>query len=284
MSKHDDDILKQAKKWADSVKIALETGNYNEEEPDKTTEDWVRQADYKQDDFKFDEFFNFVHQNRFYSVDLSGGYPGYPFSQFQQNINALYLYYQYLKRFINYYTREASEHYERQHEIGEAAAELSGQLFYDFYEEMDITDEIAGIQYENIVMSLYTVFERFLKEFIKDNEGSNSPVLDLPKGDNTVNDYMNYLHREKKIFVPASVYYEYDKLRLIRNYFVHSSDRIGYKLQRALENDKNGIYEDGMIVINDQYIDSAFKTVGAIVKCIEKFTVQGFKRNGSEKN
>lgn len=279
MAKYDDDILREAGKWADGVKRALETGEYDTEEPDKTTEEWGRQAEYKKDDdFLFDEFFNHIHQNRFYCVDFTKPYPGYCFSQFQQTLNALYLYYQYLKRFINHYTREASEYYERQHEIGEAAAELSGQLFYGFYEEMDITDEISTIQYENIVMSLYTVFERFLKDFIRDNEGGDAPILNLPKGDNTVNDYMNYLHRAKKIFVPASLYYEYDKLRLIRNFYVHSSDHIGYKLHRALENDQTGIYENGIIVINDKYVDSAFKTIGSIVKCIEDFIIQEFEK------
>ena len=262
--KYGEDILKSAKDLVDSFDEWLKS-DMPEEEDNSELAIGLK----KHTDFSFNASFNQTIYDKFVNETDLYYFEGTPFRGFREDISSLYLYYQYLKRFINYYVEEASKYYERQRKIAEAADELEGyDGFWKYEPELDATKRIYQIEYENIVMSLYTVFERFLKRYIKDND-PNSEVLRRSQGDHTVLDYMQYL-RNKGIFVPRELFDDFDKIRLIRNHFVHSNDTIGFKLRRSLEKDKNDILQNDQIVINEKFIEASFISISEIVRCIEK--------------
>ena len=203
MKKYNDDTLKEAKELVDSFDEWISS------DLPETTLDPNLESKMKSDkDYQFDTNFNESIRSRYYQPEDQ--FWGSAFWYFEQNINGLYLYYQYLRRFINYYVGEALKHYEHQRDVADAASGMQRSVdFWDYEEEIDTTESINQIEYENIVMALYRVFEKFLKEYIQEND-PNSPVLRESKGDHTVLNYMNYL-RKQNIFFPKKLYDEFTK-------------------------------------------------------------------------
>ena len=232
----------------------------NEEEAEEISDALFRELEREAlqkagDDYSFDEGFNFFIQGKHYQA--VNGY--IVFVRFEYNYDCLYAYYQYTKRFIAAFVKDADE----AHAENEAAG----------YGELDLpAGELTKINYQSILMMAYTTFESFLREFIEFID-ENAGVLKKPYDDTTTLQYLKFLHFDKNIFIPRKLYRQYDQVRLVRNYFAHSLSEPQVQLLRQLkEDDPCGILGKGgdCLFLNEKYMEFAFSTLGRVVKSIEK--------------
>ena len=223
---------------------------YYEELPDKK----------ESDDYSFDSDFNDAIEAKYYENELNHAL----FIEIEFNFDTIYTYYQYTKRYITAYENKADQYYkELSEEMGEPI-----DLYY-------VNGLLTDLNCESILLMIYSAFEAFLRRFIKYIDKS-AGVLRSPKSDQTPSEYLKYLHDEKNIFLPKSLYWQYDQIRLVRNYYAHSLDYMQYKLKKSLRNDPYGIVGGYSINVNDKYIEHVFEVLGKMVKSIEKAFVENY--------
>ena len=230
----------------------------SEEEAQKISEEAFREMEKaaKQkapDDYSFDDLFNGYIEGVHYVAE--NGYV--MFIKFEYELDSLYRYYQYTKRFIASFEK-ATEECVREHEE-------------EGYGELDIAPgELTKINFQSILLMAYTAFESFLRDFIEVID-EKAGVLRRPYDDTTTLKYLQFLHYEKSIFVPSKLFHKYNEVRLVRNYFAHSLDEPQVKLVSYLEDDPCGILSKNKkyLLLNERYMEFAFGTLGKMVKAIE---------------
>ena len=209
------------------------------------------------DDYSFDETFNIYIQRKHYEAE--NGWV--VFIRFESDFDCLYEYYQYTKRFIAAFVKEAKTAAKEHEEAG--------------YGELDLpAGQLIEINYQSILMMAYSTFESFLREFIEFID-ENAGVLQKPYDDTTTLQYLKFLHFEKNIFIPRKLYRQYDQVRLVRNYFAHSLSEPQVQLLRQLKEDDpyrilGKIGDTDWLFLNERYMEYAFATLGKVVKSIEK--------------
>lgn len=209
------------------------------------------------DDYSFDETFNIYIQGKHYETENGN----IAFIRFECDYDCLYAYYQYTKRFIAAFVKDADE----AHAENEAAG----------YGQLDLpAGELVEINYQSILMMAYTTFESFLREFIELID-EKAGVLQKPYDDTTTLQYLKFLHFDKNIFIPRKIYRQYDQVRLVRNYFAHSLSEPQAQLLRQLKEDDpchilGKIGDTDWLFLNEKYMEFAFSTLGKVVKAIEK--------------
>jgi hypothetical protein len=99
----------------------------------------------------------------------------------------------------------------------------------------------------------------------------NAGVLKTPYDDTTTLQYLKFLHIEKNIFIPRKLYYKYNEIRLVRNYYAHSLNEVQAQLLKYLQDDPCGILSVDLkyIFLNERYMEVVFGTLGKMVKAIE---------------
>lgn len=209
------------------------------------------------DDYSFDESFNIYIQGKHYETE--NGWVA--FVRFESEYDCLYAYYQYTKRFISAFVKDADNIAREHEEAGYGGLDLPA-------------GELIKINYESILMMAYTTFESFLREFIELID-EKAGVLQKPYDDTTTLQYLKFLHFDKNIFIPRKLYRQYDQVRLVRNYFAHSLSEPQAQLLKQLKEDdpcnilgKIGV--DDCLFLNERYMEFAFATLGKVVKSIEK--------------
>lgn len=224
----------------------------NEQEFHNYLDDLI--AGKKDDDYSFDDNFNFAIDNKFYEAENSY----VMFVALEENFNSIYQYYQYTKRYVRSYETIANDYY---HSL---AKDESDAVF----EEFAPNGQLIDLNCESSLLMVYSAFEAFLRQFIEFID-EKAGVLKCPDDDLTTLKYLSFLHYDKNIFVPKTLYKDFNEIRLVRNYYAHSLDKIQFKLQKSLENDPYGIIQGPFIVVNDEYIDHVFDVLGKMVKAIE---------------
>ncbi len=234
----------------------------SEEEAKKISDEAFREIEREakqkaNDDYSFDDSFNFYIQGKHYKTE--NGWVA--FIRFECNYDCLYAYYQYTKRFIAAFVKDANAAAKEHEEAG--------------YGELDLpASELIRINYQSILMMAYTTFESFLREFIEFID-ENAGVLKKPYDDTTTLQYLKFLHFDKNIFIPRKLYRQFDQVRLVRNYFAHSLSEPQVNLLRQLKEDDPyhilGKWGDiDILSLNEKYMEYAFATLGKVVKSIEK--------------
>ena len=220
---------------------------------DVTLQELEREAKLKgKYDNSFDENYNFYIQGKHYETENDY----VVFIRFESSFDCLYVYYQYTKRFITGFVKDANEANVENIELNFPA------------------DELKKINYQSILMMAYTMFESFLREFIELID-QNAGVLQKPYDDTTTLQYLKFLHFDMHIFIPRKLYRHYDEVRLVRNYFAHSLSVPQTHLLRQLKNDDpcgilGKIGDVNCLILNEKYMEYAFSTLGKMVKSIEK--------------
>lgn len=216
-------------------------------------------------DYSFDSEFDTAIESKYYEPE-SGCVV---FVSMEYQLNNLYRYFQYTKRFVAFHEKEANEYYYGKMKAAESAEEESVAF------DAALGDALSQLTCQSILIMTYSAFEAFLRDII-DMVGDDRGILRFPKDEFTALKYINYLNT-KNIFVPKVLYRQFDEMRLVRNYFAHSLENVQGKLISYLKHDEYSILQEKRIVLNHNYIEHTFDIFGKLVKSVENVFMENYE-------
>ncbi len=216
----------------------------------------------KYDDAQFDEYFEMAINKMFYEADCYSSC--HSFDDFEIELNQLFMYYQYNKRYLAHYIKTAKKHYNEQIENAKSAEEAD-IAFDSLYDSKCLMNKL----YESVFLMLFATFEKLLKGIVQDAcTAGNQAFIPKVKDEPTTYEYMNHLRWKLNIIVPHELYNDFDMIRLLRNSLVHSQTYT--TLDRYIERDLHELWKSSNDRYNFRVIEFTFETLGKLAKCIEE--------------
>ncbi len=251
--------------------FAIDDENLSPEEAKKLEDDirnYYKRVDANKDvyDFSFDRDFDTAIESKYYEAEANLAV----FTAMEYQLNNLYKYFQYTKRFVAAHERSANEYY---HEaMKKAQSQEEAEALMEVAPNNDLTELIC----QSILIMAYSALEAFLRDIIS-VVGDDKGVLRYPPKEGfSAMKYINYLNK-KDIFVPKVLHRQFDEIRLIRNYFAHSLEKVQENLSRYLKNDKYSILQGERIVLNHKYVEYSFDIFGRLVKSVERAYIENYE-------
>ncbi len=231
----------------------------------------------KGNDPSFDSFYNFALED----ITFKSLSRNVVFLLAEERLHHLYIYYQYSKRYFKYYMEEAKKEADKAKEemledlkdsskdfpFGEAEVDLT------YGEDIHSMEEVGKLTNQSIILMLYSFYEKFLHSLIIMLADDEETLLKPKDKDDLPRQYMIHL-KNAGIFIPRKLFYQFDMLRLIRNYICHTDTSSPYVISDKLVNylnqygwttliDNNEIYPD------NKFVEFAFRLISDLIKAIE---------------